>query len=116
MHYNLRYKFGILAEKIAIIFLTIKGYKILEWRYKTHGGEVDIIAQKSHEIIFIEVKARKTKLLIEEVLRPQQIKRIKRAAEIFIAKNPRFHDCLWRFDFIEVGRFFIPKHHKNFIS
>ena len=110
------YKFGILAEKIAMIFLCLKMYRILAWRYKTSSGEIDIIAEKSRCIIFIEVKARQAEIDVEEVLRRSQIERIKRAAEIFIAKNPQFHHHLWRFDFIEINRFFYPKHHRNFIS
>lgn len=110
------YKFGLLAERISLIFLTLKLYKIVAWRYKTNCGEIDIIAQKFRTIIFVEVKARKSKISIEEVLRPRQIERIKRAAEIFIAKNPQFHNHERRFDFIEVERFFWIKHHRNFIS
>ncbi len=110
------YQFGLLAERISIIFLRLKGYRILHWRYKTHLGEIDIIAKKSNLIIIIEVKARRGQSTLEEILRPKQISRIKRAAEIFIAKNRQFHDHGLRFDFIEVGRFFWPKHYINFIS
>lgn len=108
------HQFGILAEKIAMIFLRFKGYQILEWRYKTPFGEIDIIAKKSRVVIAIEVKARKSKFLIEEVLHPKQIERVKRAAEFFISKNSQFQKYDLRFDFIEVGRFLIPKHHRNF--
>ena len=110
------YYFGIAAERISLIFLWLKGYKILAWRYKTHFGEIDIIAQKLGVIIAVEVKARRQNLPLEVVLQNKQIERIKRALEFFIAKNPRFQQCACRLDFIEVGRFFIPKHHKNFIS
>lgn len=108
------YQFGIIAERIAMIFLILKGYKILAQRYKNHFGEIDIIARKSRVVIFVEVKARKTKAIIEEVLRPNQLARIKRSAEIFIAQNPQFHNHNLRFDFIEIGKNFWPKHQKNF--
>lgn len=110
------YQFGIFAEKISIIFLWLKGYKILDWRFKSVFGEIDIIARKSRCIIAVEVKARSSKITIEEVLRPKQINRIKKSAEFFIAQNPQFHDHDLRFDFIEVGRFFSIKHHHNFMS
>jgi len=110
------YQFGLLAEAIAAIFLRLKGYKILHRRYKNNFGEIDIIAKKGRVIIFIEVKARKRKVSIEEMLSDAQISRISNAAEFFIAKNPRFHELDWRIDFIEVGRFFVPKHHRNFVS
>ena len=110
------YRFGIFAEKITMLFLFLKGYQIIAWRYKTYLGEIDIIAKKSNIIIAVEVKARRSKANVEEVLRPAQIRRIQKAAELFIAKNPRFHNCNLRFDFVEVGRFFSIKHHRNFIS
>ena len=51
-------KFGIIGEKIAQKFLINKGYEILETNYYTKIGEIDIIAQKSKKIVFIEVKTR----------------------------------------------------------
>lgn len=108
------YQFGLFAEKIALIFLTLKGYKILSHRYKNPFGEIDIITKKSRKIVFVEVKARRTKSTIEEVLRPKQLNRIRRAAEFFIATNPQFHDYDLRFDFIEIGKYFLPNHQQNF--
>ncbi len=110
------YKFGLYAEKIAIFFLRLKGYQILEWRYKTVFGEVDIIAKKARIIIAVEVKARRSKFTISEVLQSRQIERVKRATEIFIIRNPQFHSHDLRFDFIEVKGIFRLKHHRNFIS
>ena len=110
------YKFGILAERISIIFLLLKGYKILEWRYNTRFGEVDIVAKKSDVIVVIEVKARSSEICIEEVLHPRQIERVKKAAEFFIVENQQFQNFNLRFDFITVSKFFVPKHYVNFIS
>ena len=98
-----------------MIFLCLKGYQILEWRYKTRFGEIDIIARKSRVIACIEVKARRAKVEISEVLRPHQIMRIKQAAEFFLYQNPQFRNHLLRLDFIEVGASFLPKHRKNFL-
>jgi putative endonuclease len=108
------YQFGILAEKIAMIFLRLKLYEIIAWRHKNYFGEIDIIAKKSNTIIAIEVKARKKETLVEEVLRPAQIKRIKKSTEFFISKNYKYRNYNLRFDFIEVRGLFAIKHHKNF--
>ncbi|MDX2083247.1 MAG: YraN family protein [Rickettsiales bacterium] len=108
------YNFGIWAEKIVIIFLRLKGYQILAWRHKTYFGEIDIIAKRKKIIAIIEVKARRYKTDFEEVLRPSQIKRIKKATEFFISKNQKFQHQQIRFDFIAVNKFLIPKHYKNF--
>ncbi len=107
------YKFGIFAERIAVWFLRFKGYKILEQRYKTYFGEIDIIAKKSNIIIFVEVKARKKDFNIEEVLSLRQVERIKRAAEFFMMKNQKLQKCDWRFDFIEVRGVFKIRHNRN---
>ena len=56
------YKFGLIAEYISIIILFFKGYKILENRYKTKLGEVDIIASKASHIVFVEVKSGNAKM------------------------------------------------------
>lgn len=110
------YQFGLLAEKVAISFLQIKGYKILHHRFKTKFGEIDLIAQKGDFVIFIEVKARKKSTNIEEVLSQRQINRMKVAAQIFIDQNQPFQNHNFRFDFIEINSFFKPTHHINFIS
>ena len=49
---------GLLGEEIAIQYLESNAYLILErnWRFKR--SEIDIIAMKSQELIFIEVKTR----------------------------------------------------------
>ncbi|MBM5782594.1 MAG: YraN family protein [Pelagibacterales bacterium] len=108
------YQFGVMAEKISIFLLRIKGYKILFWRYKTYLGEIDIIAKKGNLIVVAEVKARKSHLLTEDVLKITQVKRIKNATEIFLSKNHQFRKCSIRFDFFLVGKFLLPKHYKNF--
>lgn len=110
------YQFGILSEKIAMIFLRLKGYRILAWRYKTRFGEIDIVAKKNREIVVVEVKARKKDGNFEEILRSRQINRMMVAAQCFVSKNPRFYDHNVRFDFIFVNKFFWPKHYKNFFS
>ena len=109
------YQYGILAEKVVVISLRLRFYKILAQRYKTRCGEIDIIAKKSDKIIFIEVKARRKKAHIERILSLKQMERIKRAANIFIAKNNHLQKYKRHFDFIEVNRFFIYKRYRNFI-
>jgi putative endonuclease len=49
---------GMVAEIYAIVILTLKGYRVLAWRYKTPVGEVDIVARRGRTIAFIEVKLR----------------------------------------------------------
>jgi len=110
------YQFGIFAEKVAISFLRLKGYKIIAWRFKTKFGEVDIIAKKSDIIIAVEVKARKKRVSLEEIISLRQMNRVRSAMELFISQNPQYHNSAVRFDFIEVGRFGVLQHHQNFFN
>lgn len=48
------------GEEEAIKYLQNEGYKIIEKNFICKQGEIDIIALKDEEIIFIEVKTRKS--------------------------------------------------------
>jgi len=120
-HHNLKkHQFGEFAEKFIMIILWIKGYKILKHRFRSNCGEIDIIAFKNNQIIFIEVKARYKNYHIENILTNHQIVRIKNSAQFFINKNSHLKKYRYRFDFIEVSpwHFGILKfrHRINFIS
>ncbi len=58
---NRRQKFGKKSEKLAVGALKKMGYKILKTNYRTKFGEIDIIAKEKNTIVFVEVKARKSK-------------------------------------------------------
>ena len=47
-------------EDKSVKILVKEAYKILERNYQNRFGEIDIIAEKDKEIVFIEVKYRKT--------------------------------------------------------
>lgn len=100
------YIFGIIAEIIALVFLKIKFYKIVECRYRSHAGEIDIIAKRGKYIVFIEVKARKNSSHIFDVLSSKQQLRIRNSAEFFLSRNKKFQNLQPRFDLITIS----PKH------
>lgn len=55
-----RQDLGKLGEDLAIRELQRRGYAILARRYRTRFGEIDIIAQHDREIVFVEVKTRRS--------------------------------------------------------
>jgi putative endonuclease len=55
-----RQQLGFLGENLAGAELTRRGYAILDRRYRTRRGEIDIVADDGGTIVFVEVKARAT--------------------------------------------------------
>ncbi|NTW06664.1 MAG: YraN family protein, partial [Syntrophaceae bacterium] len=51
------------GEQIAAAYLKKKGYRICETNFRCPLGEIDIIAREKDEIVFIEVKTRKSNKL-----------------------------------------------------
>ncbi|RJQ57733.1 MAG: YraN family protein [Desulfobacteraceae bacterium] len=54
-------QYGEKGESEAVRFLTKNGYRILQQNYRTKLGEIDIIAKDGGVIVFVEVKARRSK-------------------------------------------------------
>jgi putative endonuclease len=53
-------KFGEQGESLAAWYLKKNGYKIIEQNYRSHLGEIDIIAREKKTIVFVEVKSRRS--------------------------------------------------------
>jgi putative endonuclease len=51
---------GETGENLAAGELVARGYAILERRYRTRHGEIDIVAEHAETIVFVEVRARAT--------------------------------------------------------
>jgi len=58
---NRQQQFGKRSERLAAEYLKLKGYRILETNYRSHAGEIDIIAREKKTIVFVEVKARSSR-------------------------------------------------------
>jgi putative endonuclease len=53
-----RQSFGKMGEDLAAAELRRRGYAIIECRYRTKFGEIDIVARDGDTTVFVEVKAR----------------------------------------------------------
>lgn len=105
------YDRGLRAENVAALWLQLKGYKILERRYKTPVGEIDLIIKKGNLVSFVEVKARATKTGALESLTPAMRQRIERAALHYISQHGG--NCDMRFDLVTVVPPFFIHHLDN---
>mgnify|MGYP000518667921 CR=1 FL=1 len=79
------HNFGKIGEILAIIFLLFKGYKIIAHNHRNYFGEIDIIAKKGKNLVFLEVKSRKKIFDVRQVVSFWQQKRIVNAGDYFWA-------------------------------
>lgn len=94
---------GNMGEEKASNFLIQDGYSILARNFRTNQGEIDIIAKKNEEYIFIEVKTRTSIKYGEpiEAINKNKKKHIVNASKYFICKN-KLNNKYIRYDIIEV--------------
>lgn len=98
------YTSGLFAEFLARWHLRFHGFRIVKSRYitgrNTGRAEIDIIARRKNLLIFVEVKKRKSIDIAFDAITPNQIARLRRAAENYLGKFS--HDGDARFDVIVV--------------
>jgi putative endonuclease len=95
---------GIMGEEAAAVYLEEHDYHILERNFRVTGGEIDIIARKGSEVVFVEVKTRTSYDfgLPEECISSQKIKKIRDAASIFMDERNITEGKDIRFDILSI--------------
>ena len=98
-----RMALGRWGEDEAAHFLRRNGLKILQRNYRAPVGEIDIVARHRKQLVFVEVKARRTTYYgtpLEAVGERKQ-RQIIRAAQWYISEH-KVDKLQPRFDVIEV--------------
>jgi len=95
--------FGNKGEAMAAEYLKRQGYKILERQFRTRFGEIDLVALSSGEIVFVEVKTRKSSAhgFPEEVVTETKLHKLEIAAEHFLKKHA-LEGRPYRFDVVAI--------------
>jgi putative endonuclease len=98
-----RQALGLSGEDLASAELQRRGYAILERRYRTRFGEIDIIARDGPTIVFVEVKARLTGDFGggAAAVTAWKQRRIAEMAVDYLSRH-RLHDCPCRFDVVAI--------------
>ena len=92
--------FGRFGEQKAARYIAAQGFKIRARRFCSPVGEIDLIAQRGKQLLFIEVKSRRSDFIagIQAVNYAKQ-RRIAAAANYYCAKS-RNRDFEPRFDVV----------------
>lgn len=98
-----RVTLGKSGEDLACRELQRRGYAILDRRYRTRAGEIDIIARLGDVLVFVEVKTR----IGEEYGTPlEAVTALKRSRLVAMARDylgrKRLFDCPCRFDVVAI--------------
>jgi putative endonuclease len=91
---------GTRAEKRALKHYRLRGYRVLATNLWIGGFELDLVLQRGRMIVFCEVKskggAEKGDPL--EMVTPEKVRRLRRAAEAWLVANPQPAEFDVRFD------------------
>lgn len=102
--------YGLQAETIATLWLRARLYTILDRNYRIKDGEIDIVARRGRTIAFVEVKARGDLDDAAIAITPQKLRRIRRAANRWVATHPWAMNCTLRGDAIFLAPGKLPRH------
>ncbi len=105
---------GLIAEKYAQLFLLIKGYRLVQKRYRRPTGEIDLIVTRNNTVVAVEVKMRTNVEKALHAIGPIQQRRIRNTLLAYIAAHPEYSGHDLRFDVVLVTSFFkSPLHLQN---
>jgi uncharacterized protein (TIGR00252 family) len=93
---------GTWGEELAAVYLRDKGYIIIERDWHSSHRDIDIIAQNSEWLVFVEVKTRRS----DDLVSPMQAVNWKKQRNIVRSINHYLHyrkvSQPWRFDVISI--------------
>jgi putative endonuclease len=77
------------GEELAIEYLRLKEYEILERNYRYQKAEVDIIAKRENKLIAVEVKTRSTPEFgdPQDFVKPKQIQQLVKAVNHYVEES-----------------------------
>jgi putative endonuclease len=91
------------GETYACLELERRGYAILDRRYRTRAGEIDVVARDGDTLVFIEVKARRSTRFgaAVEAITGQKRRKLMHMASLYILAR-RLGHARCRFDVVTV--------------
>jgi len=99
-----RSEIGQRGEDAAVAFLQRLGMQIETRNWRSPGGEIDIVVRDGDELVFVEVKTRKSERAgtAEEAVSAAKQRRIVRLARAYLASVGGTPDTGVRFDVVAI--------------
>jgi putative endonuclease len=92
------------AEQQALWHYRLRGYRILGTNVWAGGNEIDVIARRGRRVVFVEVKSKGGANLGDplEMVTVEKQRRLRRAAEAWLAMRPELAGLEATFDVVAV--------------
>lgn len=98
------------AEWLAILWLTAKGYRLLERRFGGKGGEIDLVMKRGRTIAFVEVKARGRLDDAMIAITAEKQRLVERRIRHWLSRNPWAAGHYLRVDAVFLAPWCRPRH------
>src|SRR5881227_3244452 len=94
---------GRTGERLAAEELSHQGYRILEQNFRCSYGEIDLVAEDEHDLVFVEVKTRRGTAfgLPEEAVTLSKRRKLVEVASYYLDLHAQ-PDRAWRIDVVAV--------------
>jgi putative endonuclease len=91
------------GERLAAQYLQSRGYTIISRNWHAAEGEIDVIVERSGELVFVEVKTRRSRAYgpPEEAVHARKQARLRRTAWRYLEAHDLL-DKAWRIDVIAI--------------
>src|SRR5438093_7075686 len=90
------------AESRALRHYRLRAYRILDTNVWIAGYELDLVVRRGRTLVFCEVKSKSGPRFGDplEMVTPEKIRRLRRAAEVWLAVSKEHAHCRVRFEVV----------------
>ncbi len=101
---DMRRQLGDFGEQVATAHLQRHGYRILERKWRCQAGELDLVAQQGEQIVFVEVRTRRSTMhgMPEESITLHKQHRLITLAYTYLEAHNLGDTTAWRIDVVAI--------------
>ena len=101
---SVRKELGDAGERLAERYLVSQAFQILDRKWRTRSGEIDLVALDGDMLVFCEVKTRRGEArgAAEEAIDHAKGRRLLALGEQYVIAHPEHAERYWRIDLIAI--------------